>query len=1544
MQSSPQDKDKNETKEPDQKSDAKLEIKAAATKSPRTLIYEHLSTFATEIKTDEAEVQYCFSNPARAKEFLNWIRVQSLPEIDKAKIEEREKKDGDKKEYVVRLSPQQKAEILLPSKEIAPIVQNTNLDFFQLQQAIIDNDASWIDKIMRDLSHENQLALFREFSQIYPQQCSLFTFIIDTIPIREQRNAAFYVLVSHTGSDVINEVLLSQAQTDEHKGWTTLHAVALTEKLDIFQALMDKASTAVIDQGLCIQSASQGQTPFVLAAGSKRADVFCALINKASPAALNKTLLLHPDNGYSTFHYVASQQIGAPFIALINKADREVISDLLSLQNKEGDTGLHYAIRYQPSDAVALLIERSTPEALNKTCLMSNKYGNNILEYILSYHPPEVIAVLLNKIDNQTLEIMLRAPDPPPQLLALIVNYLGHEPSWQTDSLVERFFAVAGPVLAKEFCKFWLAGKELPKNIIEKASLDLFVIYSDAAAEYKQIDQAWQQELKQTEQKEVKQDVSGIKLHSGKFIPIPPDLKDEKALTSIAQEIWKEGLASVVDYRFIRQRFPKTTIAQMTHELYRAGLLFSGCYAAFREPEPIDSKLDQIIDQGDAIHKIVRKDRWLDFFNQFSSEGYKHRPADLRVQIDKTKIKRKYIHLEDRTVDYVYHKPGEKKKDDSLFFFPLTHTKKMPGTLLARELTTAAFGEHDINQPLVGFVFDSNKTIIKMMAKQDTGTHAREWTGSEDEVEKYAERHKEINVTDYKTFREWVNKNPKRLNELLVKLSRESALAITIVTDTEKARGLARKYKQELKDKCGLDLPIFFYDRALREMRPYSLQEQSDDILKRNLLRETHDRIKRAHEAVTRRKAIYQYFSKMAVDGKYYFSSAGNAKAFVDWLKVQPISNVRSVDVHEEKKQDASAIEFNYVVQLTKNQVEELLIPQVFVAELKPSQAPDIKALRNRLEGLIKDNKIGELDKLMQGITESDLIEILIKLGDLGENTLSVSGYYGNEPTFLVFLSYCSASVLSETALVPDKSGWTILHSVAEKLPGEAFRTLIDKLDPALISAALAMELKNTGETFLYFAALKQPAEEFIRLIEKASAAAINQTLIQTEASCFSVFECIAVNQLGAPFIDFINKIGLKALREFLPYQNNDGETRLNTVIQYQPKEAVSRLIFIATNETLNAACCVLSKQADSIFGFAFTYQPPEVMVELLNKINDESLRFMLHAGRNSVAQVTVFIRDYLSKQPSWPTQPLVARLLTNLRGSQLAECYCQLWMSGLDLPSEFIQTAKPDFDLLISLQPGHAALFKEIQTTWRQEHKEESKEASVQVKLHSGWALSIPKDEKEFTAIAKTIWEEGLESLSDLHTLKKYFSNTMLSPMVDKLYQAGLLFNGCYAPFEPPAVLLPQIDVRLKVEPIFAGAANELRVVHEAEVKRRAEAEVKIRAEDARNALIGSYIERLNGLEAKTSAPESKGWMTKFQERFTGVAPAITRSAAIKMGYLIRDGKSEVWSNDELLALRSGPLGQIVAEIKKSGLLPKEFIEQEERGIAARRGFGGHR
>jgi len=1489
------------------------------TPSPRVAIYKYLSKSFTE---EKEFVQHNFSSLDRANEFLSWLKVQSIPIISEAKIQEVEQKvgEGKEKKYIVRLSMEQHTQLLLPSTETVSRVPLTptqiETEIVKLQDAIKNNKIDAIDKIMREMSADNQEALFRQFYS-GTRVALLYHLIMES---EGKKDTAYFIFISHCCSAALDQALYLPLTGGSVERLTTLHVATLYLKSESFQALMDKTSIEYIDQLLCIQSGTYLDTPFVEAAVRGRTDIFCALINKASPAALSKTLRLQLTffGKLPALHAVAYHQLGTSFITLINKADKEVISSLLPIQDRHGDTGLHYAIRYQPSDAVSLLIERSTPEDLSKACSLSNIYGQNILDYILSYHPPQVVAALLNKISNGALISLLRRLDTPPQSLAMIVNYLGHEPSWQTDLLMWRLFLMRRlfltvPNLVNALCKFWLAGKELPVEVIKKI-LPQIEFNPSATSEFKQIHDILQQELEQKEKKEAKQDSIVITLRSGETISMALDLRDYKELSRIAEKIWPTGLTSIADYRLIQKFFPNTVLSQAVYELYRSGLIFSGCCVGLITPEHIDTTLYQVIQEGDAIIKAVRENRSEEFLRQISD--YNYRPADLRVKVDKTKITHKLVHLKNETVAYVYHKPGEKEnkeKEDP------EYTKKMPVTAFSKQCTTSVFGEHDINQPIVCFMFHRKKTIIKMMASQDIGTHARDWTGSEEDVEKYYERHKDIIFTDYDAFCKWVNENPTRLNELLVKVSRESLLAITIVTDTEEARALARSYQKSIHDRCKINLPIFFYDRALRKMRPYLKSEQDDDVFTKlnGLPFCSITRTRARHNTLMCRKAIDQYFSKnMKAEGQYCFSSLDAAKDFLDWIKAQPIHNKsKNVAIEiRETKQDGPKKVTEYTVQLSADQ--RLLLSHHFeeVGKLcSRSDDSQIRDLRDQLESLIRNNKIGELDKLMHTILEADLIRVL-QLNDKSMHLLNVAGN-SREPIFMVFLSHCSDSVFSQTCLLPDKFGGTILNFVGQRLPGEAFCRLIDRMGPSLIDQALIMSPEES--MILYFIANCQPGYAFSALINKASAVVIEQLLKQSLG--IAAFKCIAAKQKGIPFIDLINKVDSRVISQFLPQADTRGITGLYIVILSQPKDAVSRLIAIATPESLNAACLVLDEQDKNIFDTTFSNQPPEVMVELLTKIDDRSLAFLFESS-DMGPQVISLIKNYLSKESRFPTQPLVTRLLKHLSTAQIADCYCQIWLSGRNLP----QDVKLDFNELIRAQPEQADKIKEIQVALTQEHKEDL----VQVKLHSGEMLFLPKDEKEYSAFAQTIWQKGISSLTELHTLRKNFPNTIISTVVNELYQAGLLFDGCAAPYDPPA-FLPQPSMQLKIEPLFPvvdESVNKLRAAHDRAVE------------------INRYITMLRAdYKIDSSSTEKKTWMMYFQEKITAYSPEITYSAAIKMANLL-SGQPAGLSESELLALRSGKLGDIVSALEREGLLPGEFIKQEKKAAIERRGLSGRR
>ena len=625
-----------------------------------------------------------------------------------------------------------------------------------------------------------------------------------------QLGIPFRTLVEKANAKDISQALSLQNDAKD----TALFFAAEQQPDDVFYLLVEKVDAKAIDQILPLQN-KHGNTALHSAAIFQRGAAFHLLIEKADAKVISQVLALQSIIDKETvLHLAAWQQPGDAFRRLIEKADTKSIDQALSLQNETEETVLHVAASYQPSDAFAHLIKRCSPEALSKACCLYKK-GQSVLESALSYQSPSVIAELLNKIDDNALKAMLKAPNIPSRLLAAMAGCLGHEPSFQTQPLVGRLFALAGPQLADYCAKLWLAGKSLPHTVVQAALPHferLIQTQPQRASELEAIAGIFSKEEK-SERKE-----EAIQLKSGEVL----ELKDEEK----AQEIlWKQGLQSLYDYHLLKKHFPGSPIAQTADDLYRAGLLFKGCGLPFETPV-INQKLSEANAKGEVLLKIIKPKDWPEFKRQIGDYNYR---ADLRDEKqDKSKAQDKYVHAKGKTLSEMgeeYKDHTERKKDH-----PYKHTIKQSLSLLSKNYDTAVFGEHDPDRPLVGLLFSKEHSIIKAMLLKDLGTFGRKWVGSKEEVAKYAKEMEKINVTDFKTFKEEIEKNPQRLNEVLAKLSREAMLGVVFVTDTPEARKQARDYHADIKANHKINLPIYFYDRALRAMRIYTPREQQDDI------------------------------------------------------------------------------------------------------------------------------------------------------------------------------------------------------------------------------------------------------------------------------------------------------------------------------------------------------------------------------------------------------------------------------------------------------------------------------------------------------------------------------------------------------------------------------------------------------------------------------------------------------------------------------------------------------------------------------------------
>ena len=658
----------------------------------------------------------------------------------------------------------------------------------------------------------------------------------------KQPDAEFCLLLEKADAKAIDQTLPLQNQ----QGDTTLHLTAFYKRGTPFRLLVEKASAKEISDALSLQNENRNSA-LHYAAKHQSDDAFCLLVEKVDAKTIDQTLPLQNQHGNTALHVIARHKPGAPFRLLIEKADAKVISQILalqgerqetalhlaawkqpgdvfrrfiekadakaidqalSLQNEHQETVLHVVACYQPSDAFAHFIKRCSPKALSKACCLY-KDGQSVLESALSYQSPSVIAELLNKIDDNALKDMLKAPNIPSRLLAAMAGCLGHEPSFQTQPLVGRLFALAGPQLADYCTKLWLAGKSLPRTVVQAALphfKKLIQTQPQRASELEAIARVFSKEEK-SERKE-----EAIRLKSGEVL----ELKDEEK----AQEIlWHQGLHSLYDYHELKKHYPGSQLAQTADDLYYSGLLLKGCLLPFK-PTEINPRLAQTNAKGEVLFKTIKPKDWPEFLRQMSDYNYR---ADLRdPEQNKSEAKAKYVHKLGKTVKYEFHK--DKKKD------PYEQTIKQSVSLLSKNYDTAIFGEHDPDRQLVGLLFSKEFCVIKAMMLKDLGTFYRKWVGSEEDVAKYAEAMKDINVTDFEKFKEEVERNPQRLNEMLVKLSRKAMLGVVMATDTPDARWQARDYHKDILDKLQIDLPIYFYDRALRIMRLYTPREQLDDI------------------------------------------------------------------------------------------------------------------------------------------------------------------------------------------------------------------------------------------------------------------------------------------------------------------------------------------------------------------------------------------------------------------------------------------------------------------------------------------------------------------------------------------------------------------------------------------------------------------------------------------------------------------------------------------------------------------------------------------
>ena len=712
-----------------------------------------------------------------------------------------------------------------------------------------------------------------------------------------QSDDAFRHLVEKTNEKMLSEILPWIYHDNKLSRYTLLHMVLLHKSVDSICMLVDKTSVKAISTALVMQD-YDGRTPLYLSAATQVRGSFGKLIARSHPHALDKACRLYTTAGRSVLEAAILTQSPEDIANLLKKVSYEtvkimlkapnipldllttmlgyfssepswkiepivsykkIISAALCSQDAEGRTPLYMAALGEIGDSsFGKLVALSDPDVLEKACCLYTKSGHSIPHAAITTRSPEDIATLLRRVSYETVKKMFTLPTHSPYLTSAIARYIGSEPSWQTEPIVSYFFTLDGPNLTSHCIALWKAGKSLPPILIKAAIPHFKKLIQNEPEKASELEGVLASFNKIISGKEIesKEGIVSIRLKSGKTLALSKDSITEQKASEI---IWKEGLLSYHDYYLIKNHFPNSVIAQTVDDLYNANLLFKGCYLLF-EPTVVDSKLAQTSAKGEVLLKIIHPDDWPEFKRQISDYTYR---ADLRdKKKDRSTAKDKYVHSKGKTlsemgIEYEDHTKKKKEKEHK-------HTIKQSTTLVTSDYRTAVFGEHDPDRRLVGLLFSKEHCIIKAKLLRDTHTYAREWVGSKEEVAAYAQMMKKLNYTSFEEFKKDIEKNPQRTNEILAKLSREAMLGVVMARDTPDMRKQARMYQADLKAKTGIDLPIYFYNRAVNNMTLYTPREQQDDIYAEQHKQPGYNSI-RALDKVERAKFSQAFSEKLNV-------------------------------------------------------------------------------------------------------------------------------------------------------------------------------------------------------------------------------------------------------------------------------------------------------------------------------------------------------------------------------------------------------------------------------------------------------------------------------------------------------------------------------------------------------------------------------------------------------------------------------------------------------------------------------------------------------
>ena len=356
-----------------------------------------------------------------------------------------------------------------------------------------------------------------------------------------------------------------------------------------------------------------------------------------------------------------------------------------------------------------------------------------------------------------------------------------------------------------------------------------------------------------------------------------------------------------------------------------------------------------------------------------------------------------------------------------------------------------------------------------------------------------------------------------------------------------------------------------------------------------------------------------------------------------------------------------------------------------------------------------------------------------------------------------------TAEMMLACLSIKNDSGFTFLDLFIIK---ENSQPVIDEIIKILHKTMLTELLKGTDNAKTAFNFLMSASDPvvFEKTIREISVELLSEILLMKDERETSIL-CQSVHYSDfVPLMDFITKkVSNEVLAQAFSISTKDGKSPLYSFAYYSPEDDFTKLLSILPKTIINDASMILTEDGTSLFDTLMANGKFKSALNLLLKVDDETLKFLLKKRKTTYYKKFLFLRDVTeNKEQQHKILTHDEDLINYIQG------VCNDWLNGGDTRGYALSF----FTLYCSVL---ADKLNEKERCWQQFML--TPDESLATEIITGNAKKIQLKEIYENDNPTIIFQHGLKSWEDYRQIRIHLRNEINKPVTQRSNKFQFLF-----------------------------------------------------------------------------------------------------------------------------------------------------------------------